>query len=223
MSGMEEFEFWLSSFSEDKIQQKYKLLSEKYQGLTGAGTAEAISKAVSLLPGNYLEVGIYQGANFSVVASENPDKTCIGVDNFSQEFQENKRYQMSTEEVVQSRLKELNCEKNALVQKYDFREFLRTDPLYMEGDISVYFYDGPHEMIDQIDGIDMALPYLKDEAIIFVDDFFSPNTAIGSMILLDHYRNNLKFLRVLRNRENSRSGFNQGQIVMKFSRSGFNK
>jgi hypothetical protein len=206
--------------NENMISPEFKREQELLQGLSGAGTAQLIGRCVSFMDSDkvYLEVGIYQAANLVLVASRNKNKQCYGVDNFSQEFQENQNFKgMTTEEVVVERIKNFGVEKNCKFFKSDFREFL-CDRSNIDGKkVEVYFFDGPHELQDQIDGVEYAFPLLADEAIIFVDDWLSENVQEATKVLLDKHKE-LELIKILRGGYSSRELFNQGQCVFKFTR-----
>ena len=215
-------ENYIHSFDNEKFIKNYFInKNDELQGLTGAATSQIISKCVSLMDRSnvYLEVGIYQATNLVLVASENKNKLCFGVDNFSQEFIEDANYpSMTTEEVVNKRIKEFNVEKNCLIFKMDFRKFLNSSNILLKNKVEVYFFDGPHTLQDQLDGVEMAFPFLADEALIFVDDWASENVVEASKILLEKHKQNLKIVKILNSQYNVRKFFNQGQIVFKYTR-----
>lgn len=209
------------SFSESKISDQWRLNTHQTLGLVGSGTSQLISECVSKIsPGFcYLEVGIYQGANFFAVAAKNHSIPCLGVDNFSQEFSEKEAFGgASSLEIVQSRLGywKKQGRTNMNVMKIDLREFFRSAK--MSSPAQVYLFDGPHELSDQVDGVEMAFPHLADEAIIFVDDWHNPHTQESAKILLERYPNNLKPLRIFAEPSGDREKFHQGQIVFQFRR-----
>lgn len=206
-------EFLMTKTIDENFRQSHRELG----GLAGAGTAEVISKCVYQMTDDYayLEVGIYQACNFVIVANSNKSVDCYGVDNFSQEFEENKLFTESTEEVVKSRI-EKYCPE-AKYFKSDFREFL-SKPMPFDKQVGVYFFDGPHELQDQIDGVEMAIPHLADEAIIFVDDLNSPNVQESYSILLDRHPKELIPIGFLIDEYNSKETFSQGQVIFEYRR-----
>lgn len=205
----------IRSFDEKNIDKEFSRNINKLQGLSGAGTAQCIANVAKLLRVNqYLEIGIYQASNLVQIATKNKDVVCCGVDNFSENFEENKNYSNpTTEEVVSKRLFDLKL-KNCVIIKDDFRNFLKTTNIK---NVELYFFDGPHRLQDQIDGIEMALPILADRAIIFIDDHASENVQESTRILLEKYKE-LELIRVLVGSSNVRTIFNQGQVVLKYNR-----
>lgn len=212
---------YIDSFANERMIDAYfQQKQTELEGLSGAGTAQIIGKCVSFMDPDkvYLEVGIYQAANLVLVASKNKNKLCYGVDNFSQEFQENKNYaELTTEQVVQKRIKDFEIESNCKYFKADFREFLK-DRTDVEGKkVEVYFFDGPHELQDQVDGVEMALPLLADNAFIFVDDWASENVQEAARILTERHKE-LTLRKIFKGSSNIRQIFNQGQCVFEYNR-----
>lgn len=200
-----------------RVDEEFRHFHHELGGLAGAGTAEVISQCVYQMTDDYayLEVGIYQACNFVLVACSNKSVDCYGVDNFSQEFEENKAFKESTEEVVKSRIEKF-C-PDAKYFKSDFREFLKS-PMPFDKKVGVYFFDGPHELQDQIDGVEMALPHLADEAVIFIDDLRSPNVQQSYSILVDRHPKELIPIAFLDAGNGDKQIFSQGQIVLEYRR-----
>lgn len=181
-------------------------------GLTGPATAEAIMNCVGLMDKNkycYLEIGIYQGCNLSLVASSNPEVECFGVDNFSQKFQEDELTTLTTEQCCQNKIDFFRLNKTKVI-KDDFRNFLSSKRL--DKQVGVYFFDGPHEFEDQVDGIEMALPYLADEAIVFIDDLRSENVQKSYSFLVEKYKELTPICFT------TLPQYDQGQVVLEFKR-----
>lgn len=220
MSRFKLVENYIKSFDEKFIKKEFVDEAVKLKGLSGAGTAQLISEICRKIDARfYLEVGIYQATNLIQVAKYNPRTECIGIDNFSQEFNENLFYPgLTTEEVVHSRIKDYKL-SNCHVVKDDFRNYFKVNSYYSSAaptNIEVYFFDGPHELQDQIDGVEKALGFLAHEAFIFVDDWASENVQEASKILLE--RRDLRLIKVLEGKSHHRKNFNQGQVVYKFER-----
>lgn len=192
------------------LSERFLSLHSIMNGLTGPATAEAISHCVKLMDKNlcYLEVGIYQGCNLSLVAHHNPEIECVGVDNFSQAFKENELTQLTTEECVQNKVDFFRL-KNTTIIKDDFRSFLSKP-----GDkkVGVYFFDGPHEFQDQVDGIELALSHLADEAIVFIDDLRSENVQKSYSFLVEKHPE-LTPICFFTNQQ-----YGQGQVVLEYKR-----
>lgn len=209
-------ENYIRTFDEKFISQKFMTKAQSLKGLAGAGTAEAISETCKRMAAEtYLEVGIFQATNLLQVAENNPNTACWGVDNFSESFEESKLYpNLTTQELVTKRIADAGL-KNCSILKEDFREFFATYSSMPPVDI--YLYDGPHRYQDQVDGVELALPFLNDKAFVFVDDFASENVQSAAKFLREKYQE-LTLIKILTGQVNLRENFNQGQVVFKFER-----
>jgi hypothetical protein len=119
-----------------------------------------INKAVHDLPDGqcYVNVGVWHGFSLLVGMLRNPDKKCIGIDNFSEfggprlEFR--KRYLAARSQ-------------NHHFYEIDYKKYF--EQLHKDL-IGFYFYDGAHDYANQIDGLRIAEPFLADNALVMVDD-----------------------------------------------------
>lgn len=116
--------------------------------------------------GVYVEVGVYRGCSILSAALYNTGLSCSGADNFSQ-FDPNG----DNLKILKENIKKFETKKErgtVEIFAIEFRTFLRalTDVV----PIDIYFYDGPHEYQDQMDGLNLALPLLNDKCIIIIDD-----------------------------------------------------
>lgn len=109
----------------------------------------------------YLEVGSYQGASLISAAHNNPKTLCIGIDNFSYFDQAGQN-----EKILTSAIRPY---KNIVFKRGDYRDVL---PLLATSGMKVdtYFYDGHHTYDEQLNGLELARPLLRDGAKIIVDD-----------------------------------------------------
>lgn len=198
------------------IDQYYISYALATQTLVGGGTTHLLTEIVRDFLNEkdvYLEIGIYQAWNFSLI-SHFAICDCIGVDNFSQSFQEDERYNLSTKDLVERNISTIGRGQGRLIEG-DFREILKSDKIPKKS-VKVYFYDGPHEYQDQIDGVEMVFPYLQDEAIIFVDDWHSENVKFATQYFLKNHKE-LTLLKIL-DGPGTREFFNQGQVVFHYKR-----
>lgn len=112
----------------------------------------------------YLEIGVFQGLTLLSNAFACPEISCFGVDNFAldpdrQNF-----------DIVKERIKKLNL-NNAHVINQDYEFALENlDSFIVDKKIGVYFIDGPHDYRSQLMCLQLALPYLSENAVILVDD-----------------------------------------------------
>lgn len=131
--------------------------------------AAIINKAVTLMPDNlwFVNVGVWNGFTFLSGMLNNPAKTCVGVDNFSQFGGPRKEF-----------LERFSQYRSAMHYFYDmdYRDYFRTTHT---GSIGAYLYDGEHSYQNQFDGLRAAEPFFADGCLIFVDDtnWSEPKTA----------------------------------------------
>mgnify|MGYP001558166759 FL=1 len=108
----------------------------------------------------YVNVGIWQGYSLLAGMVGNPDKCCIGVDNFS--------LALTSSEIdrVRDRFAQARSRVHHLWPK-DYAEYfttIHTQP------IGFYFYDGDHSYGHQLRGLQLAEPFFTDDCIVMVDD-----------------------------------------------------
>ena len=119
-----------------------------------------INRAVAEMPSDhsYVNVGTWHGFSLLAGMFGNPDRKCVGIDDFSlfggprEEFNEWFGRQRSP---------------NHRFHEMDYREYF--DRVH-DGPIGVYFYDGRHRYEDQLHGLEAAEPFFGDDCIVIVDD-----------------------------------------------------
>jgi hypothetical protein len=121
-----------------------------------------LNRAVAAMPADqvYVNVGVWQGFTYFAGALGNPDKRCIGVDNFSEWGKDDVRL------ALEDRLARIGTPGQAL-HTMDYREYfakVHRDP------IGVYVYDGDHAYEHQLQGLKIAEPHLADGCVVIVDD-----------------------------------------------------
>lgn len=122
----------------------------------------------SLDDARYLEVGSWKGSTASAaIFSNSVHSVCI--DNWSQ-------FGNVREEFLHNIRK--CCSETATNDVYE-NDFRNVDYKNI-GKFNIYFFDGPHEIQDQYDGISLALPALDDEFILIVDDWNDPRPREGT-------------------------------------------
>ena len=122
--------------------------------------AAMINKAVSLMSSDccFLKVGVWNGFTFLAGLLGNSEKSCIGVDNFSE-------FGGPREEFLErfNRYKSLNHN----FYEMDYVEYF--EKVHKE-EIGLYIYDGRHSYLDQLRGLQVAEPFFSDECVVLVDD-----------------------------------------------------
>ena len=122
--------------------------------------AAMINKAVSLMSGEscFLNVGVWNGFTFLAGLVGNSEKSCIGVDNFSE-------YGGPREEFLE-RFNKYKC-VNHHFHDMDYVEYF--EKVHKE-EIGFYIYDGNHGYRDQLRGLQVAEPFFSDKCVVLVDD-----------------------------------------------------
>ena len=126
--------------------------------------AAIINYGVSQLPTDqcYLNVGTWHGFSFFAGMVDNPDKLCIGVDNFTICAP----YKSPNKDAFIEQFNALKSPQHRFVES-DYAVYLKTQHT---APIGFYFYDGPHEYHHQFQGLRLAEPFFADGCIIMVDD-----------------------------------------------------
>lgn len=119
-----------------------------------------INWVVSKLPADqcFVNVGVWNGFSFLAGLLQNHGKTCIGVDNFSQFGGPRAEF-----------MHRFNRHKGPWHYFYDmdYKDYfakLHRSP------IGLYFFDGPHDYLNQLQGLQAAQSYFAEQCIILVDD-----------------------------------------------------
>ena len=112
----------------------------------------------------YVEVGSYHGSTLIAAAFANSHLTAIGIDNFSEQFEDwNTRGE--PREQLRQNLQQLA--PHAKFIEAGFRD-VEVDDLPL---IDCYFYDGAHDEESQSDGIIHFARRFADECLLLVDDW----------------------------------------------------
>jgi hypothetical protein len=119
-----------------------------------------INRAVAAMPPghSYLNVGTWHGFSLMAGMVGNPDKSCVGIDNFS-EFG-------GPREAFLEKFAGL-AGPNHKFHEMDYRDYFAR---VHEGPIGVYLYDGEHSYENQLRGLQEAEPFFGEECIVLVDD-----------------------------------------------------
>ncbi len=122
--------------------------------------AAMINEAVAQMPteASFVNVGVWNGYSFLSGMIGNPDKTCIGIDNFS-EFGGPREAFLSRFEMLRSH--------NHSFHEMDYKDYFAGQH---EGQIGCYLYDGEHSYSNQLEGLRVAEPFFAKNAIVIIDD-----------------------------------------------------
>jgi hypothetical protein len=107
---------------------------------------------------SFVNVGVWNGFTLLCGMADNPDRRCVGIDNFSQ-------FGGPREEFLE-RFHSRASEQHRFYDM-DYRDYFRQEH---SGKIGVYIYDGEHSYRNQLEGLRIAEPHLSEDAIIIVDD-----------------------------------------------------
>lgn len=157
-----------------------------------------ISLAASCLDDDecYVNIGTWNGYSFFAGFFLNPEKECIGNDNFSlftKEYSvsalEKDKAHRNFGDIRENFYSEFNRIKtpHAIFKEGNWREFLSDFRSVTDKKVGFYFYDGGHDFESQYDALEMIMPYLSDSAIILIDDVnLSEVEAANNKFMSEH-------------------------------------
>lgn len=147
------------------------MISDLVQGMSGRKFRTLMSRLVTAMPSDlvYVEMGIYQAMTPLVVAHSNPDKTVIGIDDFSQfdKGGENLR-------LIRAAQKRLGV-SNLQIRQMDFEEAFRQLRSEMAGKVGVLFFDASHDYRSLFLALQYAAKLVARGGIVVVDDCNYPH------------------------------------------------
>ena len=166
-----------------------------------------VNQAVALMPESqaYLNIGVWNGFTFLSGVAGNPDKTCIGVDNFCKFG--------GPRDAFQRRFTRLRSPKHHF-HDMDYEEYLRT---VHRGQIGVYYFDGPHTYEHQFHGLRNAEPFFAPDCIVLVDDTNGDAAQRGTLDFISQSSNSYRMLLNQRTSRNCHPTYWNG--IMLFRRS----
>jgi hypothetical protein len=132
----------------------------RMERMSTLAVASVINRAVATMPAghSYINVGTWAGFTLRAGMYGNPDKTCVGIDDFSMFG--------GPREGFHSWFDRLRSPSHHF-HEMDYRDYF--DRVH-EGPIGVYFYDGDHAYEHQLLGLQTAERFFGDECIVIVDD-----------------------------------------------------
>ncbi len=157
------FEFSNTVFPEEDniIKNKLGFLKQvpKYCTITIAGV---INKAVQLMPEDqvYLNIGSFFGYSLFAGMLGNKNKSCIGIDNFSDPSGDSHNFHTFWET-----MKKFN--QISKFYEMDYVDYLKN--VHKE-QIGVYYYDAIHHFADQYRALDVAEKFFAPGCIVLIDD-----------------------------------------------------
>ena len=174
--------FFQSLAINTKIPDWIKFMS----GMSGKKYRYFINNFISLIADpRYLEIGCWAGSTACSALYGNEVKV-LCIDNWS-EFVDPKTINPSLNVKNPKKEFEINTKK-VISEKIDFK-FIESDFRkinYNEvGKFNIYFFDGPHEIKDQYDGIAIVQPSLDDIFILIIDDWNTPHIRQGTLEVIN--------------------------------------
>ncbi|MEF3307185.1 class I SAM-dependent methyltransferase [Paenibacillus sp. GYB003] len=163
-----------------------------------------INRVVSQLPPNqcFVNVGVWNGFSFLAGLLNNPGKPCIGVDNFSEFGGPRAEF-----------MHRFNKHKGPGHQFYDmdYKDYFTN---IHRSPIGLYFFDGPHDYMNQLQGLQYASPYFADGCIILVDDTNWPEPRQATFDFINLYPGQYRVLLDVTTADNGHPTYWNGLIVL---------
>lgn len=163
-----------------------------------------LNHTVSQLPANqsYVNVGVWNGFSFLAGLANNPQKSCIGIDNFSQ-------FHGPREPFMQR----FNKHKGPAHQFFDmdYQAYFRN---LHRGEIGCYFFDGPHDYANQLLGLQYAEPFFAEGCIILVDDTNWPEPHQATVDFMGMHPGKYELLLDVKTAANGHPTFWNGLMVL---------
>jgi len=163
-----------------------------------------IARGVGSMPEDdvFVNIGVWQGFTLLCGMVANPERTCIGVDNFSEFGGPRDRFL-----------------ERFLAHQTDRHHFYDMD--YEEyfsrihcGSIGFYIYDGSHGYADQLKGLQVAEPFFSDDCIIMVDDTNWEEPRQATLDFIARSRFPYEILLDVRTRNNCHPTFWNGIMII---------
>lgn len=198
------FEFYNTIFPEDDAQMKRRLRSIcRIPRMSTLAIAGLINRGVSQMPETqtFVNVGLWHGFTFLSALADNPQKKCIGIDNFSKFG--------GPRDAFLARFQEYKSPHHEF-HEMDYRDYFAD---IHQGSIGFYMYDGNHDYENQLLGLQAAEPFFSSGCIVLVDD---TNQEAPRRATLDFVSQSKSKYRLLLDRSTTRNGhptFWQGIMI----------
>lgn len=179
------FEYFNTVFPEDDSRMKAAL--RRISGVPRMSTlaiAGMINRAVAGIdPAElFVNVGVWHGFTLLAGIVGNPEKKCVGVDNFSQFGGPRSEFLKRFEQIKSG---------NHTFYDMDYVDYFSTvhrDP------IGFYIYDGGHEYGDQLKGLRLAEPFFSKNCVVLVDDVNWPEPRNATLDFISQSSNQYRVL-----------------------------
>jgi hypothetical protein len=168
-----------------------------------------INRAVADMPPDqcYVNVGVWNGFSFLAGMAGNQGKRCVGIDNFSALGGPREAF-----------LKRFERHRGPNHEFHDmgYEQYFAN---HHSGTIGVYLFDGPHQYEHQLKGLQIAEPFLAEDAVIIVDDTNWRDPRNGTLDFVQQSRHEYRLVADHRTRGNGHPTFWNGLMV--FRRAGY--
>jgi hypothetical protein len=164
-----------------------------------------VREFLNTYPGNYLEVGVYQGHFLATLCSEYQDKSFFGIDPFISDGCVPGERGSAIPEIEEIAKHNILQVANGTLIKCTTQDFLKSDikDSILEK-VSCILIDGSHHYEDIIYDLELVLSISNNfEKAVFFDDMAVPDVAKGAKELISK----------LENRVNRLSQINNGYII----------
>jgi hypothetical protein len=149
----------------------------------------------------YVNVGVWNGFTFLSGLRGNPERLCIGIDNFSQ-FQ-------NPREAFLGRFEENRGPAHHFFDM-DYEEYFASRH---DAPIGLYFYDGDHAYEHQLRGLQIAEPFFTDDCVVLVDDTNWPEPRRATLDFIAQSEREYELLLDVRTAEGLHPTFWNGVMV----------
>lgn len=150
----------------------------------------------------YVNVGVWNGYSFLAGMVNNPHKTCIGIDNFSQ-FK-------GPRAAFMQRFFQFKSPNHHFFDM-DYIQYFKDMHNYP---IGCYFFDGPHDYGNQLQGLEIAEPYFAEGCIILVDDTNWPDPRQATLDFMANHPGEYRLLTDVSTYSNRHPTFWNGLMVL---------
>jgi len=182
--NIENFRKTIPAMNCDDLTPSYEFfddVTKQVHGMTRPGIMYLLNTAVQMLENDeiYCEIGVFHGLSL-ISALINNNKTAYAVDNFSQQFSQRVEEHYigfsnlkGSAEILEKNFKKFGVFDRVKIFEMDYVDFFKQ---LNNVSIGVYFYDGAHTYEHQSQGLELVVPFLANNALLFVDDYgFDPN------------------------------------------------
>jgi len=157
-----------------------------------------------LAPGKmFVNVGVWHGFTFLSAMLNNPNKICIGIDNFS-EFGGPRPQFIERFDQMKS--------QNHFFYDMDYEKYFSE---FHKGEIGFYIYDGEHSYKNQLKGLQVAEPYLAENSLILIDDTNWSEPRKATIDFMEKSSNEYKIIFDRRTYCNGHPTFWNGVMILK--------